>query len=64
MFEHRGSTGGGTLGESAGMKLAEQNESSFLQRVTIDKRYGVNCLRLTLWEYMLLIEQLTKEQDK
>lgn len=46
------------------MKLAEQNESSFLQRVMIDKRYGVNCLRLTLWEYMLLIEQLTKEQDK
>lgn len=46
------------------MKLAEQNESSFMQRVTIDKRYSVNCLRLTLWEYMLLIEQLTKEQDK
>lgn len=46
------------------MKLASQNEGSFLQRVTIDQRYGVNCLRLTLWEYMLLIEQLTKEQDK
>lgn len=64
MFEHRGSTGGSTLAESAGMKLMQQNEGSFMQRVTIDKRFGVNCLRLTLWEYMLLIEQMSKEQDK
>ena len=46
------------------MKLMQQNEGSFMQRVTIDKRFGVNCLRLTLWEYMLLIEQMSKEQDK
>lgn len=35
-----------------------------MQRVTIDQRFKVNCLRLTLWEYMILIEQLMKEQDK
>jgi hypothetical protein len=43
------------------MTLAQQNENGFLQRMHLNARYGVNCLRLTLWEYLLLIEQTTKE---
>jgi hypothetical protein len=43
------------------MTLAQQNENGFLQRMHLNARYGVNCLRLTLWEYLLLIEQASKD---
>lgn len=43
------------------MTLAQQNEDGFLQRTLLNSRYGVNCSKLTLWEYMLLVEHATKE---
>lgn len=43
------------------MALAKQAEESFIQRTLLNSRYGVNCSKLTLWEYMLLVEQATKQ---
>lgn len=43
------------------MTLAKQNEDSFMQRAHINTRYGVNCSKLTLWEYFLLVEQAIKQ---
>jgi hypothetical protein len=44
------------------MKLATNAENSFIQRVLVGQRYGVNCSRLTLWEYLILVEQALKKE--
>ncbi len=44
------------------MTMAKQNEDRFVQMVYLNRKYQLNCSRLTLWEYMLLIEQETKEK--
>jgi hypothetical protein len=46
------------------MRLAKQNEDRFLQMTMLNKHYRINCSRLTLWEYMLLIEQIDKEANE
>ena len=46
------------------MTLAKQNEDSFMQRTMLNTRYGVNCSKLTLWEYMLLVEQAIKQSKE
>lgn len=43
-------------------KLAGINERGFIQRTLLQQRYGVNIERLTLWEYLLLLEH-TGQQD-
>ena len=43
--------------------MAKNAENGFIQRTILNQRYGVNCNKLTLWEYMLLIEH-TSKQDK
>lgn len=45
------------------MRMARNAENSFIQRTLIGQRYGVNCSRLTLWEYLLLVELLDKKKD-
>jgi len=50
-------------GESAAYRLAKQNENGFIQRTLINQRYGVNCMKLTLWEYLLLIEHTNKSDS-
>lgn len=44
-------------------RLAATNERGFLQRVMINQRYALNCNRLSLWEYLLILEH-TEKQDK
>jgi hypothetical protein len=46
------------------MILAKQNENRFIQMVMLNKHYRLDCRRLTLWEYMLLIEQIDKEANE
>ena len=40
--------------------MAKNAENGFIQRTILNQRYGVNCNKLTLWEYMLLIEHTHK----
>ena len=63
MFVSSGQGGGTSLDEAAGYVMAKSAENSFIQRTILNQRYGVNCNKLTLWEYMLLIEH-THKQDK
>jgi hypothetical protein len=44
------------------MKIAKKNEQAFIQHLLINNEYGVNCNKLTLWEYFLLIEKITNEK--
>jgi hypothetical protein len=46
------------------MRFAKQNEDGFIQRSYINKIYKIDCTRLTLWEYLLLLEQLDKNQKQ
>jgi hypothetical protein len=52
-----------SIDEAAGYVMAKNAESGFIQRTILNQRYGVNCNKLTLWEYMLLLEH-TYKQDK
>jgi len=61
MFDNSGPSRRNSLDTGAAVTLAQQNENGFLQRIHINARYGVNCLRLTLWEYLLLIERASKD---
>ena len=38
------------------------NENGFLQRVLVNQRFGVDCSRLTIWEYLLLLEHTEKSE--
>jgi hypothetical protein len=63
MFVSSGPSGGTSIDEAAGYVMAKNAENGFIQRTILNQRYGVNCNKLTLWEYMLLIEH-THKQDK
>lgn len=64
MFNGAGPGRTEALTDSALMRLAKQNEDRFLQMTMLNKHYRINCSRLTLWEYMLLIEQIDKEANE
>ena len=63
MFVSSGQGGGTSIDEAAGHVMARNAENGFIQRTILNQRFGVNCNKLTLWEYMLLIEH-TSKQDK
>ena len=42
--------------------MAKQNEDRFIQMTYLNNKHRLNCSRLTLWEYMLLIELNSKEK--
>ena len=63
MFVSGGPSGGTSIDEAAGYVMAKNAENGFIQRTILNQRFGVNCNKLTLWEYMLLIEH-THKQDK
>lgn len=63
MFVSSGPGGGASIDEAAGYVMAKNAENGFIQRTILNQRYGVNCNKLTLWEYMLLIEH-TSKNDK
>lgn len=63
MFVSGGPSSGTSVDEAAGYVMARNAENGFIQRTILNQRYGVNCNKLTLWEYMLLIEH-THKQDK
>jgi hypothetical protein len=63
MFVSSGPGGGTSIDEAAGYVMAKNAENGFIQRTILNQRYGVNCNKLTLWEYMLLIEH-TSKNDK
>ena len=63
MFISSGPGGGTSIDEAAGYVMAKNAENGFIQRTILNQRYGVNCNKLTLWEYILLIEQ-THKLDK
>mgnify|MGYP000184451717 FL=1 len=63
MFVSSGPGGGTSIDEAAGYVMARNAENGFIQRTILNQRYGVNCNKLTLWEYMLLIEH-TSKNDK
>lgn len=52
-----------SIDEAAGYVMAKNAEDGFIQRTILNQRYGVSCNKLTLWEYMLLLEH-TYKQDK
>jgi hypothetical protein len=63
MFVSSGQSSWASIDEAAGHVMARNAESGFIQRTILNQRYGVNCNKLTLWEYMLLLEH-TYKQDK
>lgn len=63
LFDGNRQDGGVPVEQSAGQKLAKQNENGFIQRTLINQRYGVNCMKLTMWEYLLLIEHTSNSKD-
>lgn len=63
MFEDSGANS--RIGNEEGimMKFAKQAEETFLQRTILKREYGTDISRLTLWEYFLLLEYITKKKD-
>ncbi len=45
------------------MRFAKQAEETFLQRTILKRQYGMDISRLTLWEYFLLLEHITKNKE-
>lgn len=64
MFEHDRQNIGTPVIESVVMKVIKKNEDAFYNRMMIKDKYGVDCSKLTLWEYFLLIEKITSENSK
>ena len=46
------------------MKVIKKNEDAFHNRIMIKDKYRIDCSKLTLWEYFLLIEKITSENSK
>ena len=46
------------------MIVIKKNEDAFYNRIMIKDKYGIDCGKLTLWEYFLLIEKITSENSK
>lgn len=63
MFVSSGQGSGASIDETARYVMAKNAENGFIQRTILNQKYGVNCNKLTLWEYMLLLEH-TYKQDK
>jgi hypothetical protein len=64
MFDDDRQDSGTPIDQSALLKIASKNEDGFIQRMIINSRYNVNCNRLTIWEYFLVIEKLLSEKPK
>ena len=63
MFSSNGQGSGTSIDEAAGYVMAKNAENGFIQRTILNQKYGINCNKITLWEYMLLLEH-TYKQDK
>lgn len=60
MFTDSGSGKHNGLEESIMAKLGKQAEETFIQRMILKREYQTDITRLTLWEYFLLLEYITK----
>ena len=52
------------VGVHPAVKLAGINERGFIQRTMMRQRYGLDIDRLTLWEYLLLLEHTDKQDQQ
>jgi len=64
MFDHDRQNIGTPVTESVIMIVIKKNEDAFYNRIMIKDKYGIDCGKLTLWEYFLLIEKITSENSK
>jgi hypothetical protein len=60
MFTDSGFSGKNGLAEGIMEKLGRQAEETFIQRMILKREYQTDITRLTLWEYFLLLEYITK----
>lgn len=60
MFTDSGSGSKNGLAEGIMEKLFRQAEETFIQRMILKREYQTDITRLTLWEYFLLLEYITK----
>jgi len=55
---------GTTFDENPSYKIIKYHESSFIQRSLVNQRFNQNCAKLTLWEYLILLEEIVKLDEK